>query len=134
MKVLRSIGAIIASLVTAVALIVVIEIVSIYFYPFPVGADTTDSAVVEAQVATSPHWVLAIGAVGWSVTTFLSAWVATRLGTARHPAHGILIGAILLLAALFNMYLLPYPVWFVVVNVLGIPLSIYLGVKLGRWP
>lgn len=134
MKIYRSIGAIIAGLVTALALIVITEVVTGYFHPFPVGVDTTDQAVVAAHVANFPHWVLAIGAIVWFVAAFLSTWVATRLGTARHPAHGILIGALLLLAAVLNMFLLPYPVWFVVVNVLGIPLAIYLGVKFGRAP
>ena len=130
MKILRSIGAIIASLVAAMALIIAVEAVTIYFHPFSVGVDTTDQEVVKAHVAKFPHWVLAIGAIGWSVTAFVGAWVATRLGTARHPAHGISIGALLLLAAAFNMYLLPYPVWFVVVGLLGISIATYLAVKL----
>ena len=134
MKILRSIGAIIASLISAMALIVLIEVITLNFHPFPAGADTTDQEVVKAHVAAFPHWVLAIAAIGWSVTTFVSAWVATRLSTARHRAHGIAIGALLLLAAIVNMFLLPYPVWFVVVNLVGIPLAIYVAVKLGQAP
>ena len=56
------------------------------------------------------------------------------MGAGRHPAHGIAIGSLLLLAAAFNMFLLPYPVWFVLANLLIIPLAIFWAVKVGRAP
>ena len=56
----------------------------------------------------------------------------TRLGTARHPAHGIVVGALLLSLAAFNMAMLPYPIWFPIVNVVTFPLGTILGVRLAR--
>jgi hypothetical protein len=131
---MRSIGAILAGLVVAMVLIVAIEVVTIGFHPFPDGADTTDHAVVEAHVEKFPHWVLAIAVAGWGITTFVSAWIATRLGAGRHLAHGVAIGMLLLAAAAFNMYMLPYPVWFEIANLIILPLSILAAVKLGREP
>ena len=55
------------------------------------------------------------------------AWEAVR-----HPAHGIVVGLLLLLAVVFNMYHLPYPLWFEVLNLMVFPLGIYCGVRLGR--
>ena len=131
---MRSIGVIIAGLIVAMVLIIAVEVVTAIFHPFPPGADATDHEVVEAHVEKFPHWVLAIAVVGWGVTTFVSAWIATRLGTGRHPAHGIALGSLLLLAAAFNMSMLPYPVWFVVANLLILPLAILGAVKFGRAP
>ena len=131
---MRSIGAIIAGLIVAMVLIIAVEFVTIFFHPFPDGADTTDHEVVEAHVEQFPHWVLAIAVVGWGVTTFVSAWTATRLGAARHPAHGIALGSLLLVAAAFNMFMLPYPVWFELANLLILPLAIFGAVKFGRAP
>ena len=133
-SILRSVGSIILSLVVAMALIVAVEVVSGIFHPFPPGVDTSDYEVVKAHVAKYPHWLLALAAVAWGGTTFVSAWLATRLGAGRHPAHGIAVGALLLLAAGFNMLMLPYPIWFEIANYLFIPLAIYGGVKLGRQP
>ncbi len=130
---MRSTGAIIASLIVAMVLVIAVEGITTIFHPFPPGADTADQEVVRAHVEKFPHWVLAIGVVGWGVTTFVSAWIATRLGTGRHPAHGIAIGSLLLLAAAFNMFMLPYPVWFVLANLLILPLAIFGAVKLGRF-
>ena len=131
---MRSIGSIIASLIAAMALIIAVEGLTPLFHPFPPGVDTTDQEVVKAHVAKFPHWVLALGVVGWGGTTFVSVWIATRMGAGRHPAHGIAIGSLLLLAAAFNMFTLPVPVWFVLANLLIFPLAIFWAVKVGRAP
>lgn len=129
---MRSTGAIILSLVVAMALIIAVEVVTTIFHPFPPGVDRSDHEVIEAHVARFPYWVLALAVVGWGATTFVSAWIATRLGAGRHPAHGIAIGSLLLLAAVFNMFMLPYPVWFELANLLVLPLAIFWAVKVGR--
>ncbi len=133
-SVLRSAGAIVAGLAAAMVLVALVEVVTLAFHPFPEGADTTDQAVVAAHVEKFPHWVLAIAVVGWGVTVYASAWVATRLGTGRHAAHGIAVGGLLILAAVVNMLMLPYPVWFEVANVVILPLALWGGVRSGRGP
>ncbi len=131
---LRSTGAITVSLVVAMALIIAIEGFSAIFHPFPPGVDTSDIEVCKAHVAKYPQWILAVAVVGWGGTTFVSAWLATRLGAGRHPAHGIAVGSLLLLAAAFNMLMLPYPVWFEVANYVIFPLGTFAAVKLARGP
>jgi len=54
------------------------------------------------------------------------------MGTGRHPAHGIVVGSLLLLAVAFNMLMLPYPIWFELANYLIFPLAILGALKLGR--
>jgi hypothetical protein len=66
------------------------------------------------------------------VGTFLTSWLATRLGTGRHPAHGIAVGSFLFLAAVMNMFMLPYPIWFWGLNLILLPSSIALGVRFGK--
>ena len=131
---MRSIGAIIASLIIAIALIIAVEFITTSFHPFPDGADTTDQEVVAAHVKKFPNWILALGVIGWGVTTFVSTWIATRLGAGRHSGHGIAIGSLLLLAAAFNMFMLPYPVWFELANLMILPLAIFGAVRFGRAP
>jgi len=131
-SILRSVGAIIASLVVAMVLIVAIEGLSAIVHPFPPDVDTSDPEVVKAHVAGYPGWILALAAVAWGFTTFVSVWLATRLGAGRHPAHGIVVGLILLSAGVMNMLMLPYPIWFELLNLVTFPLGIYWGVKLAR--
>jgi hypothetical protein len=130
---IRSVGSVLLSLVVAFILIVALEGISAVVHPVPPDFDGTSEAMHE-HVANYPDWVLAVVVVIWGATTFVSTWLATRLGTNKHPAHGIAVGLLLFAAVVFNMYLLPYPLWFEAANVAVFLLCIYWGVKLGRTP
>ena len=130
-SIIRSVASVILSLLVAMVLVIAVEGVSAVLHPFPPGFDGTPDEMYE-HVARYPDWVLAAAVAGWGATTFASTWLATRVGAARHPAHGIVVGSLLLLAVVFNMYHLPYPLWFEVLNLVVFPLGIYYGVKLGR--
>jgi hypothetical protein len=130
--ILRSISAVVAGLALAGALIVATEVLCNALHPFPPGLDPTDMEACKAHVAKFPAWVLAIGTVCWSATAGVSAWLATRLGTGRHPAHGILIGALLFAMAAMNVLMLPYQTWFEVLTPATIVLATWLGSMPGR--
>lgn len=131
-SILRSIGAVIAGLVVAFVVIVGIEVLSNVLYPFPPGMDPNDFEACKAHVAKIPNWVLAVGALGWCATVFFGTWLATRLGTGRHPAHGIVVGSLLYLAAAANILMLPYAVWFEVGCLVLLPLCVFAGTWLGK--
>ena len=131
---LRSIGSVLAGLVVAFAFIIAAEVFCNFYHPFPPGADTNNFEVIEDQVRSYPTWVLAAGAAFWAAAPFTGAWLATRLGTGRHPAHGYIVGAILLALAGCNMSMLPYPIWFPIVIVGTFLLGTFFGARLGRGP
>ncbi|MSU77774.1 MAG: hypothetical protein EXS16_06730 [Gemmataceae bacterium] len=108
----RSVAAVLVGLVAAMVLIVGVEVGSSIIHPFPAGVDQTDLEVVKAHVARYPAWILLVAALAWGLITFLSAWLATRLESGRHRAHGIVVGSILLALAVMNMSMLPYPIRF----------------------
>jgi hypothetical protein len=110
LSLLRSVGSVIAGLVAAFILVIAAEVFSSIFHPFPPGVDSTDLEVCRAHVARYPTWILAVGAAIWSAAPLSGAWLATRLGAARHWAHGFVVGALLLALAGFNMAMLPYPI------------------------
>jgi hypothetical protein len=128
---LRSAGAVLAGLVVAAVSIVGVEAFGAVVHPFPPDVDPADYEVCKAHVARYPAWILAVAAVAWGLTTFVSAWLATRLGSGRHRAHGVVVGLVLLALVVLNMSMLPYPVWFWVSNLVAFPLGFCLGAKLG---
>jgi hypothetical protein len=130
--VLRSIGAILLSLVTALLLAAGLEGLSAILHPWPADFAGTSEEIVR-QVETYPTWALALlGGVGWGGTLFISAWLATRLGSNRNPIHGYVVGVILIAAVIFNISMLPYPAWFSLLNLVVLPTALYCGVSLGR--
>ena len=130
-SIIRSVASVILSLLVAMVLVIAVEGFSAVVHPFPPGFNGTPDEL-KAHVARYPDWVLMAAVAAWGATTFASTWLATRVGAARHPAHGIVVGLLLLLAVVFNMYHLPYPLWFEVLNLTVFPLGIFYGVKLGR--
>jgi hypothetical protein len=130
-SIIRSASAVIFGLVAALLLVIAVEGFSAIVYPFPEGFNGTPAEMME-HVAAYPNRVLAVVVPMWGSTVFFSSWLATRLGANRHPAHGYGIGILLFVAVIFNMYMLPYPLWFEISNLLSFSLAIYWGVRLGR--
>lgn len=127
----HSIGAVLVGIVFALVLIIGVEWLGSVVHPFPEGVDPSDMEVCKTHVARCPGWFLFVAAVAWGLTTFLSAWLATRLAPGRHPAHGMVVGSFLFAMAIANMCMLPYPVWFWVLNLGLLPLAFYWGSRLG---
>jgi hypothetical protein len=67
----------------------------------------------------------------WAATALVGTWIAQRVGNLY--AAGI-VGLVLLSALVFNISMLPYPIWFKVVNLLVIPTAIVGGSRLSRRP
>ena len=129
---LRSIGAILLSLVTALLFAAGLEGLSAILHPWPADFAGTNEEIVR-QGETYPTWALALlGGVGWGATMFISVWLATRLGSNRNPIHGYVVGVILIAAAIFNISMLPYPTWFSLLNLVVLPAALYCGVRLAR--
>src|SRR5262245_50245200 len=132
LSVLRSIGSVVAGLVAAFIVVVAMEVFGEIFHPFPPGENPNDMEACKAHVARFPTWVLATGAVGWAAGVLIAAWLATRLGTGRKLAHGIVVGAILLALAGLNISMLPYAIWFPIAILVSFPIAALWGAKLGR--
>ena len=131
---IRSVGAVLVGLAVALMLIVGVEWGSSIVHPFPPGVDPTDIEVCRAHVARYPAWALFVASIAWGAITFVSAWLATRLGSGRHLAHGFAVGVILLALAVLNMSMLPYPAWFWASNLILFPLGFYWGARLAGPP
>lgn len=131
-SIVRSLAAVVAGIVAALAGLIAVEAWSAVVHPVPPGVDiATDMEACKAHVARYPAWVLGVVLGLWGLTAFAGAWVATRLGTSRHPAHGLVVGSLLLAAAVLNMAMLPYPGWFWI-NVLVLPAGFVAGATLAR--
>jgi len=131
LRLIQGVTAVLAGLLLAFAGVIGVEYVGPLLYPFPEGMDLNDGAAMKQHVARYPTGVLLVCACGWWLTVVGSCWLATRLGSARHASHGIVVGTILLLFAILNMFLLPYPAWFWI-NVIAFPASGLAGIWLAR--
>ena len=129
---LRPMAAVGAGLLAALIFAIGVEGMSSVLHPFPPGVDPSDLEACRAHVASYPAGVLLLASLGWGIGTFVSSWLATRIGYRRHPWQGFVVGTILLALALVNMSMLPYPWWFWILNLVVFPAGCYAGTMLGR--
>jgi MFS family permease len=109
---LRVVLAIGTGLIVALGLVMAIELLSAIVHPFPPDFGGTEEEMRE-HIKRYPQWVLAIASVLWAATTLLSCWLARRIG---NRWCGLAVGLLLLIAVLFNVTQLPYPIWFKVIS------------------
>lgn len=130
--ILQNAAALLFSLFVAILLLAGIEWIGAEFlYPFPQDFGGTREEVM-AHVANYPRFALFVGGLGWGITIFLTTWLTTRLSSGRHSAYGLGLGLLLFCGAIFNMALLPYPIWYWVLNLILLPAGIYAGINLGK--
>ncbi|HVX14752.1 MAG TPA: hypothetical protein VHC22_26420 [Pirellulales bacterium] len=106
--VLRTLVAILAGLLVSFLAIVAVEFVSNAVHPFPADFGGTTEEVCR-HVERHPQWVLAAVVPAWALTAFVGTWTAGRIASLYSVA---IVGLLLLMALLFNVSMLPYPIWF----------------------
>ncbi|MCA9116026.1 MAG: hypothetical protein KDA79_13145 [Planctomycetaceae bacterium] len=127
-RVVRVILAIVAGFAVSFVLVVAVEAFSSVVHPLPADFDGTNEAVCE-HVANYPPWVLAVVVPLWGVTAFAGTWVAGRLG---NRGSALFLGVLLLAAVLFNLSMLPYPLWFQLVQPVVIVGAVWLACRRSR--
>ncbi len=128
--VVRTVLSVLAGLTLSGGLVIAVEVFGAIVHPTPPGFTGTKEEMCE-HVARYPQWVLAIVVVAWSGTALASTWVAARLG-GRVP--GLVVALLLLWAAVTNVSMLPYPMWFKVAVLACISIVCVLGIRLPSRP
>jgi hypothetical protein len=99
--------------------------------PPPEGADVTTTEGLKAALPffQPKHFVLPI--LAHALGTFTGAWVAALIAANHKMKFALGIGVFFMAGGIANTFLLPSPVWFTVVDLVGayIPMA-YLGGKL----
>ena len=123
---LRTVAGVIAGLLVAFALLAAVEYFSDVLHPLPHDFGGTMEEICQ-HVQNYPRWILAVAVPAWGLTALVSTWTARRIGNLYAAAT---VGLLLLAALVFNISILPYPIWFKIVILLVIPAAIFAGSRL----
>lgn len=124
--ILRASAAVVAGLLLAFILVVALELFSAVVHPVPEDFGETMEEMCR-HVERFPHWVLAVAVLAWAFTAYISTWTARRIGNLYSAA---IVGLLLMAAVVFNISMLPYPIWFKIADLLAIPAAIVAGSRL----
>ena len=127
---IRNIAAAIIGLVIAFALIMAIEKVGHMIYPPPPDLDFSDPEAVRPYIATLPILALLFPMFAWMIGTFSGSLVACVIGTVRPLAFAVVVGGLVLAGTIANLIVIPHPLWFSALSVIGIVASAWFAMLL----
>ena len=127
----KNIGAGIAGVVIAMALVWLIEMVGHSVYPPPPNLDFANADVMRAYIDTLPVGALLFVAGAWFVGTLGGTAAACKIGDAKPMIFAIVVGGLMLVATVMNLFIIPHPLWFAVLGVGGVIAGAWLGMTIG---
>ena len=128
----RKILAGVVGVLTAVALVWVIETVGHAIWPPPDVLDAGDADVMRAYIDTLPLGALLSVAAAWFIGSLGGTFTACKIGTARPLVYALVVGFMMFSGAATNLTIIPHPIWFSILGVVGIFAGTWLGMSLGR--
>jgi hypothetical protein len=128
----RTILGIVVGVLVAMAVVFATEWVIQLIAPAPADFNMRDPEQVRTRVASLPTWMIALVLVGYLVGTGLGSWAAVRIARTTALWPGLVVGAAIFLATLYNLMTIPHPIWFMGIAVVGIPIASWLGARSGR--
>lgn len=129
--IMRNILAVIAGLIIGGALNMGIILISSSIIPPPEGADLTTMEGLKASMPLMQprHFVMPF--LAHALGTLVGAFIAATIAVNHKMKFALGVGGWFLLGGIINIFMLPSPIWFTVVDLAGayIPMA-YFGGKL----
>lgn len=130
--IIRNILAVIAGAVVGSIVNMLILKLNGILIPLPEGADlSTMQGLKDSMHLFEPkHFIVPF--LAHAGGTFVGAWVAALIAATRKMTFALVIGVFFLIGGIANIFMLPSPVWFIIVDLVlaYIPMA-WLGGRLG---
>ena len=127
----KNIGAGIAGVVIAVALVWLVEMVGHSVYPPPPNLDFADADAMRAYTSRLPIGAFLFVGGAWFIGTLCGTFAACKIGDARPLIFAGIVGGLMLIATAANLMMIPHPLWFSILGIVGIIVAACLGMRFG---
>jgi len=114
---IRQFLAVIAGIIVGSLGIWLMERLGHSLYPFPADLKVDDIEGFKAYVENLPFMGKFIVILGYTLGGLLSGFVATKVANNNKPVAAIVCGAIFLFFTIYNMTVLPTPIWFWILGI-----------------
>ncbi|MBT8112019.1 MAG: hypothetical protein KJO27_14975 [Gammaproteobacteria bacterium] len=128
---LKNIAAGIAGVVIAGVFVWLVEMVGHSVYPPPPNLDFADADAMRAYIDRLPLGALLFVAAAWFIGTLGGTFSACKIGTAKPIVFAGVVGGLMLLGTAANLIMIPHPLWFSILGIVGIIVAAWLGMTLG---
>lgn len=127
----RNILALLAGAIVAIVVIGLVQTAAHFLYPPPPGLDYNNPEVLKKVMMEAPVGALLMVLLSYFAGTFLGSWVAARLAADAPARQAYLIGGMMLISGLMNLFAIPHPLWFWIGSVAVFVAAAWLGGKTG---
>ncbi|ALR30718.1 hypothetical protein ATE47_09340 [Chryseobacterium sp. IHB B 17019] len=126
---IRRISAVVGGLVAGSICVGAVEWLGHKLYPLPAGIKPDDVEAFKEYVATAPFMALLFVILAYAVGALVAGFISTKIANDGKSRSAVICGALFLAATIYNMVVLPTPIWF---WVLGIAVwgLVWVGYKL----
>jgi hypothetical protein len=124
---IKNILAVLLGLVVGNIAIMGLHYLGMVFYPLPEGVSMNDPEQLKSYLAIAPLGAFLFVMLAHLGGTFI-AGISTAL-VSKNIVTTYIVGGFFTLAGIYNLYMLPHPMWFNIEAILYLPAAIY-GFKL----
>jgi len=116
----RNIASVGVGLIAGMALMLLVQGIGMVVIPLPPGVNFRDVESVKAAMTAGriPLAFLLVVLFSHGAGSFLAGWVCGRIANHSPAVLTCLVGGLLTLAGIWNLAMIPHPMWFAVVDVL----------------
>lgn len=130
-KMVKNILSIIMGLAASSFIIFALEVLGHIIYPLPPDLDLNNMEAVKAFTGTAPPIVFVLVIIAYAVGSFVGGLVAAAIAVNNKMTKAITVGGILMGLGAYNLFMIPHPVWTIIISIfLFIPCS-WMGGILG---
>lgn len=115
---IRRILAVVGGILTGSLAIWLMETLGHYLYPLPAGVGPNNMAEFKEYVSNLPFPALLLVIVGYALGAVVSGFVSTKIGKDGKNRYALICGVFFLLATVYNMSVLPTPIWFWILGII----------------
>ncbi len=120
----------VAGLIAAFACIAAFEFLDQALYPLPPGFNIDDPAQMRRLMTIMPTPAIALVALGWFAGALRGGYLADRIG--RRALPGWIVAALILVAAVANMAMIPHPAWMWAAGIILPVVAAWLAQRLAK--
>ncbi len=125
----RAIGAIVAGLLVAFAVVFVVELVSAQLFPSPAGMDPMDLESVRQHMSEVSTGAFAMLLVAYGAAAFTGPMTARRIAGEAIRWAPLAVALLFAAVCVLNFIRVPNPAWLVVGTIVLVPLASWMAMR-----
>lgn len=125
----RSIGSVVAGIVTAFVVVLAVETIGLQIFPQPAGMDPLNPESVRQHMSEIPTGSFVTVLVAWTLGAFTGPVVAKWIAGENSRGPAITVVALFVAMIVYNLLAVPGPTWMIPGAVIGVGAASMFGLR-----